>query len=88
MRLESNQQGWSTEQIAQYRIQLDIAESPKENQIPEQGIEGQFLNHDNLDSHTTAIGVNDFEKGVLSDTKLTSYPSFFQDKTQTIHSGR
>ena len=78
------EQGWSTEQIAQYRIQLDIAESPKENQIPEQGIEGQFLNHENLDSHTTVIGDNDFEKGVLSDTKLTSNPSFFQDKTQTI----
>ena len=25
------EQGWSQEQIAQYRIQQDIAESPKEN---------------------------------------------------------
>ncbi len=78
------EQGWSQEQIAQYRIQQDIAESPKENLIPEQATESQFTNSGNPDSLTTVNASNNLQTGGLADSKLTSTASLFQDKTQTI----
>ena len=78
------EQGWSQEQIAQYRIQQDIAESPKENLIPEQATESQFTNSGNPDSLTTVNASNNLQTGGLADSKLTSTASMFQDKTQTI----
>ena len=78
------EQGWSKEQIAQYRIQQDIAESPKENVVPEQATESQFADSGNSDSLSTVTASKNLHSEGSADSKLTSTPSMFQDKTQTI----
>ena len=78
------EQGWSKEQISQYRIQQDIAESPKKNVIPEQATESQFTGSGNSDSLTTVTASNNLHSEGSADSKLASTPSMFQDKTQTI----
>ena len=78
------EQGWSLEQIAQYRIEQDIAESPKENLIPEQVTESQFTNSEHSEADTSVSASNNLQTEVLADSKLTSTTSMFQDKTQTI----
>ena len=78
------EQGWSPEQIAQYRIEQEIAESPKENIIPEQATESQFTSAEHLDANTSVTASNNLQTEGLADSKLTSTASMFQDKTQTI----
>ena len=74
------EQGWSLEQIAQYRIEQDIAESPKENLIPEQVTESQFTNSEHSEADTSVSASNNLQTEVLADSKLTSTSSIFKIK--------
>ena len=78
------QNGWTEEQIAQYRIEQEIAESPKENQIPDQTTESQLPGPGNLDMPAAVSENKVLETADFADSKVISTPSMLQDKTQTI----
>ena len=68
------EQGWSQEQIAQYRIEQEIVDAPKEIEVPETIVENQpEIQTPAVESSPTTVdqlGING--------------SSLFQDKTQTI----
>ena len=68
------EQGWSREQIAQYRIEQEIETTPKEIEVPEATVEAEpEIQTPIVEPSSTTV-----------DQPGISASSLFQDKTQTI----